>query len=186
MIPTNYQHLPFCGSHTNPNGAIGLGKNYHIRFDPNIGHCICATRHIPCACVGCTSMLDQPWIYDVQSTKQARYQPFINFNYWPVLGPYKNWNIIHLTTKSIPSETFYEIHQVVFDGISDIMTLLVQLGMYGVINTYDTTTNGFCVIRFLLEAYTMQNNTTVYGKVLSAGELVIKAQYICSMLLKIN
>ena len=54
------------------------------------------------------------------------------------MGPYKNWNIIHLTPKSIPFEAFDEIHQVVLEGISENMASLVQSGMYGAINTDDT------------------------------------------------
>ena len=34
---------------------------------------------------------------------------------------------------------------------------------------------------FISEAYTLQENTTIYGKIINAGELVVKAQYICSM-----
>ena len=49
--------------------------------------------------------------------------------------------------------------------------------MYGAINTDDTTTNGLYIIQFLSEAYKLQNNTKNYGQVISAGELVIKAQY---------
>ena len=48
--------------------------------------------------------------------------------------PYNNFNIIHLTQKSIPSEAFDEIHQVVIDGISENMASLVQSGIYGDIN----------------------------------------------------
>ena len=40
---------------------------------------------------------------------------------------------------------------------------------------------GLYVIKFISEAYTLQNNTTIDGKVISAGELVVKAQYLCSM-----
>ena len=36
------------------------------------------------------------------------------------------------------------------------MASLVQSGMYGAINTDDTTTNGFYVIQFISEAYTLQ------------------------------
>ena len=63
------------------------------------------------------------------------------------------------------------------------MDSLVQLGMYGSINTYDATTNVFCVIQFLSDAYTLQNNTTIGGQFISSGdgELVAKAQYLCSM-----
>ena len=49
----------FCGSYPNPHGARGLGNHYHLRFDRNIGHGICAILCIPCACVACTSMLDK-------------------------------------------------------------------------------------------------------------------------------
>ena len=97
------------------------------------------------------------------------------------MGPYKNWNIIHLTPKSISSEAFDDINQVVLDRISENMASLVQSGMYGSINIYYTTTNGFYVIQSISDAYTLQNNTTIDGQVISAGKLVIKAQYICSM-----
>ena len=61
------------------------------------------------------------------------------------------------------------------------MVSLVKSGMYDAINTYDTTTNGFYVIQFISEAYTLQNNTKIDGQVIYAGELVVKAQYIFSM-----
>ena len=59
------------------------------------------------------------------------------------------------------------------------MASLFQPGMYGDINTYDTTKKGLYVIRFVLEAYTLQNNTTIYGQAISAGELFFKARYLC-------
>ena len=126
-------------------------------------------------------MLDQPWISGIQSTKQARYQPVINGAYSQVLDPYNNWNIIHLTLKSIPSEAFYEIHPVVLDGISENMASLVQLGMYGAINIYDTTTNVLYAVQFLSYTYTQQNSTTIYRQVIYAGKLVVKAQYLFPM-----
>ena len=54
--------LLFCGSHPKPHGARGLGNHYHIRFDPNIGHGICAIRRIPRACVACKPMIDKQWV----------------------------------------------------------------------------------------------------------------------------
>ena len=61
------------------------------------------------------------------------------------------------------------------------MALLVQPGMYGAINTNSTTENGFYVIKLISEAYKLQNNTTIDGTFISAGELVVKVQYLCSM-----
>ena len=67
------------------------------------------------------------------------------------------------------------------DGISDNMASLVQSGKYSVVNTYATTTNGFYVIKFISEAYRLQSNTQIDEQVISAGELVVKSQYFCSM-----
>ena len=61
------------------------------------------------------------------------------------------------------------------------MASLFQSGMYGVIKTDDTTTNGFYVIQFISEAYMIQNSTHIDGKVISSGELVVKAQYLFSI-----
>ena len=102
------------------------------------------------------------------------------------MGSYNNYNIIELTPKSTHFEAFYDIHKVFLDGISDNMDSLVQSGMHGAINTDDTKINGLYVIIFTSEAYTLQNNTKIYGQVISAGELFVKAQYLCSMQEKTN
>ena len=146
-----------------------MSKHYHLSFDTELGHGICAILRTPCACVECTSMLDKPWISGIPQTKQARYQPVNNCNYCPVQVSYKNCIIIEITPKSIPFEAFDEIHKVVLDGISEYMASLVQSGMYGTINIDDTTTNGFYVVQFISEACTLQNNTTIYGQSMSAG-----------------
>ena len=114
-------------------------------------------------------MLDQPCISGIPSKRQACYEPVIDCTYWPVLGSFNNWNIIHVTPKSTTFEVFDEIHQVVLESISDNMASLVQSGMYVVINTSDTTTNGFYVINFLSEAYTLQKNKQIDVQVVSAG-----------------
>ena len=59
------------------------------------------------------------------------------------------------------------------------MASLVQSGKYCSINKTDTATNGFYVIIFTSEAYTLQNNTTIDGQIITAGKLVVKAQYLC-------
>ena len=61
------------------------------------------------------------------------------------------------------------------------MALLVQSGMYVAINTDDNKSNGFYVIQLFSEAYMLQSNTTIYGQVISAGELFVKAQYLFYM-----
>ena len=66
------------------------------------------------------------------------------------------------------------------------MASLVESGTYGAINTTDTSTNGFYVIMFTSGAYTLQENTTIDGQIITAGELVVQAKYFCSMKIYTN
>ena len=66
------------------------------------------------------------------------------------------------------------------------MASLVESGKHGSINTTDTKTNGFYVVMFTSEAYTIQDNTTLDGRIITAEELVVKAQCICSMQVDTN
>ena len=86
----------------------------------------------------------------------------------PVLGYFNKWNIIKLAQNSTSSDTFYGIHQVVYDGIRYDMASLFEPEKYVAINTTDTTTNGFYVIMFTSEAYTIQENTTIDGQIITA------------------
>ena len=129
-----FPELPFGGPHSKPHGARGFSKHDHLRFYR-------AIHRIPCACVACTSMPDKPWISDIPPDEQERYKPVTKFTYCPVLGYFNNWNIIPLSQKSTPSDAFYEIHQVVLDGISENMASLIESGKYGAINITDTATN---------------------------------------------
>ena len=91
-----------------------------------------------------------------------------------------------MSSKSSFSETFDENHQVVLDGMSDNMASLFESGKYGAINTTETSTNGFYVIMFKSAAYTLQENTTIDGKILITGELVVNEKYLCSMQVDTN
>ena len=66
------------------------------------------------------------------------------------------------------------------------MASLVEPDKYGAINTTDTSNNGFYVIMFTLGANTLQENTTIDGQIITAGELVVKAKYLCSMQIYTN
>ena len=94
--------------------------------------------------------------------------------------------MIQLSSKSTSSVTFDEVHQVVIDGISDNTASLFESGTYRAISTTYTSTNGFYVIMFTSGAYTLQRNTTIDGQIITAGELVVEAQYLCSMQIGTN
>ena len=88
--------LTFCGPHYKPHGTRGMNNHYHLRFDPKLGNGVCTILCILFDCVACTSMLDKPCISGIPSDDQERYKPVTKCTYWPVLGFFKNWNIIQL------------------------------------------------------------------------------------------
>ena len=178
--------LTFCGPNFKPHGARGLGKYYHLHFDPKLAMGVCKTFRIPCACVACTSMLDKAWISGIPSDKQDCYKPVTKCTYWIVLRVFNNWNIIQLSSNSASSNTFDGIHQAVLGGIRDNMASFVESGKYGAINTTYTSTNGFYVIMISSGAYTLQENTTTDGQIITAVELVVNAKYLCSMQVDTN
>ena len=59
------------------------------------------------------------------------------------------------------------------------MDSLVKSDKYGDNNISETATNGFYFIKFISEAYRLQNNTTIDGNIISAGELVVRGEYLC-------
>ena len=66
------------------------------------------------------------------------------------------------------------------------MASLVESGKYLAINTTETPINGFYVIMFTSGVYKLQDNTKIDGKIITAGELVVKAQYLSSMKVDTN
>ena len=121
-------------------GLRGLNKHYNLQLDPKLGHGKCAIQQITCDCISCTTILDNPWAYVFDPTKQPRYQPVSDCTYWTVLVSFNNWNTIQFTNKTTQSEDFDAVHKQVIDGISGNMASLVQLGKYGAINASDKTT----------------------------------------------
>ena len=146
---------------------------------------MCNSQYTMCVCFLYINTGQSMDIF-IPSDKQDRYKPVTKCTYWPVLGSFNNWNIIELLSKSTSSNKFDEIHQVVLDGISDNMASLVESGKYEAINTTYTYTNGFYVIMFTSGAYTLQENTKIDGQIISAGELVVNAKYLCSMQVDTN
>ena len=74
-------------------------------------------------------------------------------------------------------------------SLMELLTIwpsLLNIVRYGNTNTTETLTMRYYVIKFVLEAYTLQDNTTCDIKIISFGQLVVKAQYLRYTKEKIN
>ena len=61
------------------------------------------------------------------------------------------------------------------------MESLVRYSKYGAMNTTDTETLVFYVVKYVTDKYTLQEENTCDGKISTAGELMIKYQYMSCM-----
>ena len=91
-------------------------------------------------------MIDNTCYPGVPSHQKLCYQHVTDFTYWHLLGSFNSFNIVQCSHKETYSE-YIEKKQVVLGGISYNMATLVQTGKYGAINTTNTTTMGYYVIK---------------------------------------
>ena len=113
-------------------------------------------RRIPCACVDCTSMLEKTWSTGISHYEQPHYHPVLDCTYWPVLGYFKKRKIIKLTNKGKSSEDFDGINNIFLYGIIENIYYFVQTGKYGKINTNNTKTMRYYVIKYVSYTFTLK------------------------------
>ena len=80
-----------------------------------------------------------------------------------------------LSHKDTKIEVLEPICQLVIYGISDNMAVLVRYSKYGTLNTTDTPTMVYYVIKFVSDSNTLQEDNTCDVKIFSAGGLFFKA-----------
>ena len=154
-------------------------SHYHYRFDPRLGHGKCAMRRIPCLCDQCCEMLDKKWIPGVNAENQPCYSPVLNCKYHDILGDYNNWIIMPFITYSNTCEDdIEELHKSILINISDKMGTFVTEYTYGAVNTNDSRTDGFYIVKFLSRPYTLQQDETYDNEILKEGCLVSDAEYL--------
>ena len=129
-----FPEFQYCGTHNKPHGVHGFSKYYHMYFYIILGLGIWELRCILCVCTQWTYTLDKPWTRGDPTHQKPHHQHVKCFTYWPVLGSFNNCIIIKFSHKAPSSEDLDKINQVVLDGISDNMAVLVQTGQYGAIN----------------------------------------------------
>ena len=106
------------------NKAVGFKKNikkhglifhYSIRADPFLGVGYVAVRQITCSCSVCLSKLYFSWNRSQYKYNQDQYRgENQNCVYWPIIGSYNNWQIIHFVCsrkqhKSIDTDINFHI-----------------------------------------------------------------------------
>ena len=73
-----------------------------------------------------------------------------------MLGYFNKCNNIKCFNTIAPSEVFYGIHNIFFDGISDNKDYVVQTSKYGAFNKDYTKNMGYSVAKYVSDTITLQ------------------------------
>ena len=132
----------------NRNGILLM---YNIRCDPELGVGKAAVRRIPCACSFCIEQLHLSWD--------------INEMNWNIFEGLNDWNIITLVTqtKNINSEKDDEAFKIIIRGGETRMSEKLLTTMYGNIRIDDESTDGYYVLQWTSEPYTLQEDKEMEG-----------------------
>ena len=75
-------------------------------------------------------------------------------------------------------EEYYEnINWNIIDGNVTNMSLIIMKGKNGVIDTDDSSCHGYYIINVSWIPYTLQSDLSIYGQVISSGEIVCEGTY---------
>ena len=74
-VTAQFLAFTFYRPHIKPHRVRGLSKHYLLRLDPKLVRGTGAIGLIPCDCIECATMLDKPWAYGIDHTKEPCYQP---------------------------------------------------------------------------------------------------------------
>jgi hypothetical protein len=116
----------------------GLGSQYNIRTDPDLGVGFAAIRRIPCACDVCYNQLKEPWIPTKPSKEQPRYKQNKECEMWAVFEGHNDWEIVEIRPgDNTANEDMEEVYATVLESIADVMASEIEENKIGAVSTVD-------------------------------------------------
>ena len=139
----------------------GLLAHYHMRADPKLGLGKAALRCIPCGCDACLEQLAKEWKPNVPGHKQERCGTAENCVWSDMfVGGLNDWKIVTLTgTDGCDLDKVDLAHIFILENITTIMAENIEVGSIGAFRTEDEDTDGYYMVEFTSEPYTLQEAT---------------------------
>ena len=161
----------------------GLLSRYNLRTDPQLGVGRAALRRVPCACNACVRQLQLPWSASVPADEQPRYAQNRDCQWWKNFHGLNDWVIVSVVpAKDTDPEEEEEGLIFVLEGVETRMSEQVQVGNKGAFSCDDSTTDGYYIVEWTSEPYTLQEDKMLTefkpAMQLKAGALVCDAIYL--------
>ena len=143
--------------------------------------CKAAVRRIPCACSFCIEKLDLSCDKNEKDTSRKRYSTNKQRFNWNIIEGLNDWDIITLVTqtKNKNIEKDDEVFKTILTGVETKTNEKILTTMYGAMRTDDESTDGYYVLQWTSEPYTIQEDKEMEGYTptitVYAGEIVCDA-----------
>ena len=162
-----------------PKGKFnGIRAHYNIRTDPDLGVGWAAMRRVACGCGPCKEQLERPWVPLVEPDAQPRYAQNKECAMWHSYEGANDWKCCALVPKTEADEKeARKSIRSVLHAFEARMSLTVHEGEVGAVGTTDEAANGYYLVKWISEPYTLQADTEGMSGIISAGKMVVDAVY---------
>ena len=159
----------------------GILSMYNFRCDPDLGIGKAACRRITCACMTYLKLLETPLDKELNNQSQPRYGINELCLYYRNFKGYNNWRVVNLITTNIATEDEEKIYNTILHGIEARMNERILIGTFGAMRTDDEATQGYYLVKWITEPYTIQEDILMKGvkppQTAFAGEIICDALF---------
>ena len=78
-----------------------------------------------------------------------------------------------MRNKDTDKKGFENVHKILLDGIYDTLNILIKAGIFGDFSTDKKASNWYYIVKFSSGPYTIQDGTTIDGKIISYGDRLV-------------
>ena len=148
----------------NNQDKVTMENFYHIRCDPELDEGFFDIQHIPCDCNRCVEQLSKTWLTNLDKTLKPRYgiEPK-TCKYSSILGGYNKWYTEKPTKKK--KTTNPDNMEIKYELVLHVMTWKavyeIEYNTIGALQTSDSNTPGYYIIRWTGNEYTLQEKIYV-------------------------
>ena len=139
---------------------------------PMLGKGKCEIIPIAGACLPWTNNMDAQWFTCNRDVEHPRYWRVDNVVYVSNIGSFNEWKPVTFDNSSTTEEEFDDINQVIIDGISYKIWSFVTRGYFGTVSNDNTKKDGYYMLKFTSNNYTIQEDVILYGRKCAMGEQV--------------
>jgi hypothetical protein len=142
----------------------------------------CAIRRLPCNCEACYEQIKKPWDPSLEIKDQPKFQPPTDTCFFgPVMDELNKWHFVEFRPKKTEAvqEEVEALHENAYAHWEALLEQKIEVDNLGAVTTDDRHADGYHVVQWTSQAYTLQTEELVEDCGLQQpGTVVAKGKYL--------